>query len=58
MGHLSLSSMKLLFPSIFSFSSVFELNYEVGQLSKHVRNSYPISDNKSAIPFSVIHFDV
>lgn len=28
------------------------------QLSKHVRNSYPISNNKSYVSFSIVHSDV
>lgn len=59
MGHLSLSSMRLLFPSFFfSFpDSVSKFNCDICQLSKHVRNSYFLSNNKSYVPFALVHFE-
>ncbi|XP_019256261.1 PREDICTED: uncharacterized protein LOC109234647 [Nicotiana attenuata] len=34
------------------------LSCDACEYSKHTRNSYPLSDNKSTIPFSTIHSDV
>lgn len=52
--------MKIMFPDFFFFpsSDVLDFNCEVCQLSKHARNSYPISNNKSSFPFSIVYFDV
>lgn len=57
MDHMSFFSMTL-FPSLFSSSLLLDINCEVCQLSKHVQNSYPLSNNKSSLPFSIVDSDV
>lgn len=58
MDHLSLSSLKHLFPHLFFLNPSMNLNSEICQLSKHVHNSYPLSVNNSLYPFAIVHFDV
>lgn len=57
LGYLSLSSLKLLFPS--KFDSVDVLHCETCQHSKHVRTTYPaLNERKSDGPFHILHSDV
>lgn len=58
LGHPSFSYLKHLFPDL--FSSKMHLNFKCNTciLAKSHRVSYHVSMNKSAIPFSLIHFDV
>lgn len=58
MGHMSIPYIKYLFPIFFSFVSSLDIDCEVCQLSKHVKNSYPLSNYKSSISFSIVHVDV
>lgn len=58
MGHLSLSFLKHLYVHLFSSNPSMDLDCEICQLSKHERNSYPLSINKSLHPFAIIHSDV
>lgn len=55
---MSFSSIKFLFPSLFSSVSSLGIDCEICQLLKHVRNSYPLSNNKSYIHFAIVHSDV
>jgi hypothetical protein len=58
LGHPSFGYMKHLFPDLFSNMSLFDLKCETCILAKSHRTSYPLSMNKSHVPFALIHSDV
>lgn len=58
LGHLSFGYMKHLFPDLFSSMSFFDLKCETYILAKSYRATYPLSMNKSNVPFALIHSDV
>jgi hypothetical protein len=58
LGHPSFSYMKHLFPDLFSKLHTSEFKGETCILAKSHRVSYPISLNKSVVPFALIHSDV
>jgi hypothetical protein len=58
LGHPSFGYMKHLFPDLFSNISLFDLKCETCILAKSHRNTYPLSMNKSSVPFALIHSDV
>jgi hypothetical protein len=55
LGHPSFRYMKNLFPELFSSLSVFDMKCETCILAKSHRVTYPLSMNKSDVPFSLIH---
>jgi transposase InsO family protein len=58
LGHPSFSYMKHLFPDLFSNILIFDLKCETCILAKSHRATYPLSMNKSMVPFALIHSDV
>ena len=57
-GHASFGYMKKLFPSFFANFDVSSFKCDVCELAKSHRASFPLTLNKSAIPFMIIHSDV
>ena len=56
LGHPSLQTLKLVFPS---FKSMSTLECEACQLGKHHRVSFPLrQNNRRATPFELVHSDV
>jgi hypothetical protein len=58
LGHPSFSYMKYLFPALFSNILISDLKCETCILAKCHKAHYPLSINKSTIPFALIHSDV
>ena len=58
MGHASFGYMKKLFPSLFANFDVSSFKCDVCELAKNHRASFPLTLNKSPVPFMIIHFDV
>ena len=58
MGHASFGYLKKLFPSLFTKCDVSSLHCDVCELEKSHCTSFPLSFNKSLLPFMVIHYDV
>ena len=50
--------MKKLFPSLFANFDVSSFQWDVFELSKSHRASFPLTLNKSPIPFMIIHSNV
>jgi transposase InsO family protein len=50
--------MKHLFPDLFSNISIFDLKCETCIIAKSHRATYPLSMNKSMVPFALIHSNV
>ena len=58
LGHPSFGYLKYLFPKLFVDLSISDFNYETCTLAKSHRSFYPLSMNKSEVPFTLIHSDV
>ena len=58
MGHASFGYLNKLFPSLFVKFDVSSFRCDVCELAKSHRASFPLSLNKSPVPFMVIHYDV
>uniref|UniRef100_A0A2N9IHB3 Integrase catalytic domain-containing protein n=1 Tax=Fagus sylvatica TaxID=28930 RepID=A0A2N9IHB3_FAGSY len=58
LGHPSFQYLQYLFPSLFSKVNVSNFHYEPCIYAKNHRVSFPLSFNKSDVPFSLIHTDV
>ena len=58
LGHASFGYLKKLFPSWFSKLSDFNFKCDVCELAKSHRVSFPLSMNKSTVPFAIIHSDI
>jgi hypothetical protein len=58
LGHPSFGYMKYLFSALFSNISPCNLKCETCILAKSHRANYPLSLNKSTVPFALIHSDV
>ena len=58
LGHPSFQYLQYLFPSLFSKVKVSNFHCETCIFSKNHRVSFPLSSNKSDVPFSLIHSDV
>jgi len=58
LGHPSFGYMKHLFPSLFSSISIIDFKCETCIMAKSHKASYPLSLNKSMVPFDLIHSDV
>ena len=58
LGHASFGYLKKLFPSLFVKFDVSSFHCDVCELTKIHRASFPLSLNKSPVPFMVIHSDV
>ena len=58
LGHPSFGYLKLVFPALFSGLSDLDFKCETCILAKSHRVSYPLSFNKSQMPFELIHSDV
>ena len=55
---LPLDLKKKMFPSLFTKCDVSSLHCDVCELTKSHRISFPLSLNKSPLPFMVIHYDM
>lgn len=58
LGHILFGYLKKLFPQLFSKCDVSDFKCDVCELAKSQRVPFPISVNKSPVPFMVIHSDV
>ena len=58
LGHASFGYLKKLFPSLFTRFDVSSFQCEVCELAKSHRASFPLTLNKSLVPFMIIHSDV
>ncbi|XP_022856635.1 uncharacterized protein LOC111377743 [Olea europaea var. sylvestris] len=58
LGHPNFFYLEKLFPSLFRNKRGMNLQCEVCQFSKHIRNSYPSRPYKVTHPFSMIHSDI
>ena len=58
LGHPSFFVLKKLYPSLFLRTQQESLFCDACEYAKHTRNSYPLNNNKSTIPFMTIHSDV
>lgn len=58
LGHPSFRVISLLFPSLFQGIRVEEFHCEVCELAKHKRVPFSLSNNRSPIPFYLIHSDI
>ena len=58
LGHASFGYMKNLFPSLFANFDVSSFKCDVCELAKSHRASFPLTLNKSPVPFMIIHSDV
>ena len=57
LGHTSFGYLKKLFPKLFAESDMANFKCEVCELAKSHRASFPLTLNKSSVPFMVIHSD-
>ena len=58
LGHPSFGVLKTMFPSLFKGLSAEFFHCDVCELAKHKRVSFPISNERSSIPFYLIHSDI
>ena len=58
LGHASFGYLQKLFPQLFSQLNVSDFKCDICELAKSHRVPFPISMNKSHVPFMVIHSDV
>jgi len=58
LGHPSFGYLRHVFPDLFSDVETSELNCDTCILAKSHRATYPLSMNKSDIPFALIHSNV
>ncbi|KAI5322147.1 hypothetical protein L3X38_031219 [Prunus dulcis] len=58
LGHASFGYLKKLFPSLFSDLDVSNFQYDTCELAKSHRVPFPLSSNKSWVPFSLVHSNV
>ncbi|KAI5326946.1 hypothetical protein L3X38_026342 [Prunus dulcis] len=58
LGHASFGYLKKLFPSLFSSPDVSSFQCDTCELAKSHRIPFPLSSNKSLVPFSLVHSDV
>ena len=58
LGHPSFEVLRKVFPNLANPSVTTKLHCDVCEIAKHHRVSYPSSENKSTLPFSIVHSDV
>jgi hypothetical protein len=58
LGRPSFKVIKILFPSLFKGLNVESFHYEVCELARHKRESFPVSNKRSSFPFYLIHSDI
>ena len=58
LGHPSFFALEKLYPNLFARTQFDSLFCDACEYAKHTRTSYPLSHNKSQIPFATIHSDV
>ncbi|XP_071676410.1 retrovirus-related Pol polyprotein from transposon TNT 1-94 isoform X2 [Lolium perenne] len=58
LGHLSFQALSRMFPSQAKNSRKDKLLCDVCELAKHTRTNYPSTNDRSKIPFDVVHSDV
>uniref|UniRef100_A0A2N9IBP1 Integrase catalytic domain-containing protein n=1 Tax=Fagus sylvatica TaxID=28930 RepID=A0A2N9IBP1_FAGSY len=58
LGHASFGYLQKLFPQFFSQLTVSDFKCDICEMAKSHRVPFPISMNKSPVPFMVIHSDV
>ena len=57
LGHASFGYLQKLFPSLFSQLDISSFTCDICELAKSHRVPFPLSSNKSLVPFSLIHAD-
>ena len=58
LGHPSFYVLAKLYPHLFKHCNMETLVCDACELAKHTRVSYPPINNKSSVPFMMIHSDV
>ena len=58
LGHPSFNILKIIFFDLFKGFDLGMFHCEVCELAKHKRVSFPISNTRVSIPFTLIHSDV
>lgn len=58
LGHVSFGYLRILFPQLFSQSTISDFKCDIFELAKSHRAPFPITMNKSHASFMVIHSDV
>ena len=58
LGHVSFGYLKRLFPSLFAKCDASSFHCDVCEQAKSHHVPFPLSSNKSLVPFMLIHFDV
>jgi hypothetical protein len=58
LGHVSFGYLQKLFPNLFAKYDISSFKCDVCVLVKSHRVSFPLSLNRSLVPFTVIHSDV
>ncbi|BFG29747.1 hypothetical protein CerSpe_160210 [Prunus speciosa] len=58
LGHPSFGYLRHLFPSLFSSCDESSFNCETCVMAKSHRTVFPLSNNKAALPFELVHSDV
>ena len=58
LGHPSFFTLRVMFPALFRGLDVKNFQCSVCELAKHKRVTYPSSNKRTYVPFSLIHSDV
>ena len=58
LGHPSFSTLKIMFPSLFQGLDIGMFHCDDCEFAKHKRVSFPISNKRTSVPFSLVHSDV
>ena len=58
LGHPNFLYLKKLLPDLFEDVNSKFMQCEVCQLSKYVRNNFPVQGYQSSYPFAIIHSDI
>ena len=58
LGHVSFSTLKLMFSTLFKGLDIQHFHYDICEYAKHTRVSFPIGNKRSSSPFFLIHSDI
>ena len=58
LGHPSFSVLRTMFPLLFKFIDVDSFHCDVCEFAKHHRVSFPLSNKKCSIPFTLVHSNI
>ena len=58
LGHPAFSTLKIMFPSLFTNLDISKFHCDICELAKHKHAVFPPSNNKSPFPFDLIHSDI